>query len=431
MATTLPPLAVLGGARTPFAKAFGALAKVPADQLGRIAVERVLSRTAIRPAEVGEVIFGNIAGPPDAANISRVIALRSGVPMDRPAHTVSRNCASGIDAVVAAWHALSEGRTDLVVAGGTESMTNIPFLWNDRAKDWFVEFSRAGFGRKLALLGRLRPRMLKPVIALEKGLTDPTCGLNMGETAEVLAKEFGITRDEQDRFALTSHERAVAAWRRGFYADEVVPVPAELTGGAALDRDTGPRPNQSLEALAKLKPIFDKAHGTVTAGNSCPITDGAAAMVVTLADRAAGREPLGYIRDYAVAGCDPRRMGLAPVFAINKLLRKTGLRLADFELVEINEAFAAQVLACRKALASDEFARKELGTERAVGELDPDRLNVSGGAIALGHPVGSSGARLIITLLRSLRDRGLRRGLATLCAEGGQGAAVWVETTLS
>jgi acetyl-CoA C-acetyltransferase/acetyl-CoA acyltransferase len=270
--------------------------------------------------------------------------------------------------------------------------------------------------------------MLKPVIALEKGLTDPTCGLNMGETAEVLAKEFGIGRDEQDRFALTSHQRAVAAWKRGFFADEVVPVPAELTGGQAVDRDTGPRPNQSLEALAKLKPIFDKANGTVTAGNSCPITDGAAAMVVTLADRAAGRQPLGYIRDYAVAGCDPRRMGLAPVFATHKLLRKTGLRLADFELVEINEAFAAQVLACRKALASDEFARRELGAEKAVGELDSERLNVNGGAIALGHPVGSSGARLIITLLRGLRDRGLRRGLATLCAEGGQGAAVWVET---
>jgi acetyl-CoA C-acetyltransferase/acetyl-CoA acyltransferase len=430
MATTLPPLAVMAGVRTPFAKAFGSLAKVPADQLGRVAVEGVLSRAGLRPAEVGEVIFGNIAGPPDAANISRVIALRSGIPSDRAAHTVSRNCASGIDAVVSAWHALSEGRTDLVVAGGTESMTNIPFLWNDRAKDWFVEFARAGFWRKLALLGRLRPRMLKPVIALEKGLTDPTCGLNMGETAEVLAKEFGIGRVEQDHFALHSHERAVAAWKRGFYADEVVPVPAELAGGAAVDRDTGPRPNQSLEALAKLKPIFDKVNGTVTPGNSCPITDGAAAIVVTLADRAAGREPLGYIRDYAVAGCDPRRMGLAPVFATHKLLGKTGLRLADFELVEINEAFAAQVLACRKAMASDEFARRELGAERAVGELDPDRLNVNGGAIALGHPVGSSGARLIITLLRGLRDRGLRRGLATLCAEGGQGAAVWVETTL-
>ncbi|MDB5309002.1 MAG: thlA 2 [Gemmataceae bacterium] len=428
--TRLPPLAVVAGARTPFAKAFGQLAKVPADQLGRVAVEGVLYRAGVRPAEVGEVVFGNIAGPPEAANVARVIALRTGIPADRVAHTVSRNCASGIDAVVAGWQALAEGRTDLVVAGGTESMSNIPLLWNRKAKDLFVEWKRVGGWRKLALLGRVRPGLFKPVAALELGLTDPTCGLNMGETAEVLAKEFAISREDQDRFALTSHQRAVAAWKRGFFADEVVPVPSDLTRGPPLDRDTGPRPNQSLEALAKLKPIFDPAGGTVTPGNSCPITDGAAAMVVTLTGRATGPEPLGYIRDYALAGCEPRRMGLAPVFAIHKLLGKTGLRLADFELIEINEAFAAQVLACRKALASDEFARRELGADRAVGEIDPDRLNVNGGAIALGHPVGSSGARLIITLLRALRDRGLKRGLATLCAEGGQGAAVWVETTL-
>jgi acetyl-CoA C-acetyltransferase/acetyl-CoA acyltransferase len=186
-----------------------------------------------------------------------------------------------------------------------------------------------------------------------------------------------------------------------------------------------------MEALAKLSPIFDRENGTVTAGNSCPITDGAAAAVLTLADRVTGREPLGYIRDYAIAGCDPRRMGLGPVFATHKLLRKTGLKLSDFELVEINEAFAVQVLACGKAFSSDDFARRELNSDRAVGELDPAKLNVNGGAIALGHPVGATGTRLIITLLRALRDRGLKRGLATLCVGGGQGAAVWVETTPS
>ncbi len=428
--TRLPPLAVVAGVRTPFAKAFGALNNVPADQLGRVAVEGVLARAGLRAADVGEVVFGNIAGPPEAANVARVIALRSGILIDRVAHTVSRNCASGIDAIVAAWHALAEGRTDLVVAGGTESMSNIPLLWNHRAKDFFLEWRRAGLWRKLLTLSRLRPGLFKPVSALELGLTDPICGLNMGQTAEVLAKEFGIGRDEQERFALASHQRAVAGWKRGFFADEVVPVPAELTGGSTVERDTGPRPGQSLEALAKLKPIFDPANGTVTPGNSCPITDGAAAVVVKLAGSTAGSEPLGYIRDYALAGCEPRRMGLAPVFAIHKLLRKTGLGLGDFDLIEINEAFAAQVLACRTAMASDEFARKELHADRAVGELDLNRLNVNGGAIALGHPVGSSGVRLIITLLRALRDRGLKRGLATLCAEGGQGAAVWVETTI-
>ncbi len=266
-------------------------------------------------------------------------------------------------------------------------------------------------------------------MALELGLTDPTCGLNMGQTAEKLAVEFNISREEQDHFALTSHLRAVSAWKRGFYTGEVVPLTAAQTGTQDVERDTGPRPNQTLEALQKLRPLFDSKYGTVTAGNSCPITDGAAAAILNLGDRNTEREPLGYIRDYAIAGCDPSRMGLGPVYATNKLLRKTRMTLGDFDLVEINEAFAAQVLACQKALASDTFAKKELGRDRAIGELDPARLNVNGGAIALGHPVGSSGTRLIITLLRALRERGLRRGLATLCVGGGQGAAVWLETS--
>src|SRR5262245_33112534 len=427
---TLQPLAVLAGVRTPFAKSFGALANVPADQLGRVAVEGVLARADVRPVEVGEVVFGNVAGPVEASNVSRVIALCSGVPPDRVAHTVNRNCASGMESIFSAWQILSEGRTDLIVAGGTESLSNVPLLWNRRARDFFLEWSRAGFWKRLAMLPRVRPSMFKPVVALELGLTDPTCGLNMGQTAEVLAKEFGIGRAEQDQFALNSHLRTVSAWKRGFFADEVVPVPAALTGGAEVTQDTGPRPNQSLEALAKLKPVFDRVNGTVTPGNSCPVTDGAAAVFLTPAAKLAGRKPLGYVREYTLAGCDPRRMGLGPVFAIHKLLRKTGLRLADFELIEINEAFAAQVLACQKALASAEFARKELGSEQPVGELDLAKLNVNGGAIALGHPVGTSGTRLIITLLRALRERGLKRGLAALCVGGGQGAAVWVETEL-
>ncbi len=426
---TLPPLAVLAGVRTPFAKAFGVLANVPADQLGKVAVEGVLTRAGLRPSDVGEVVFGNVAGPPEASNVARVIALRSGVPQDRIAHTVNRNCASGMESVFSAWQILNEGRTDLIVAGGTESMSNVPFLWNRKARDFFMSWNKAGFAGKLSMfLRRFRPSLLKPVPALELGLSDPTCGLNMGQTAEILAKEFGISRVEQDQFAVTSHLRTAGAWKRGFFADEVVPVPAELTKGETVGMDSGPRGNQSLEALAKLKPIFDRKNGSVTAGNSCPITDGAAAVVLTPADKLAGRVPLGYIRDYAIAGCDPRRMGLGPVFAIHKLLRKTGMKLADFELIEINEAFAVQVLACKKAMASEEFARRELNDDRAVGELDLDKVNVNGGAIALGHPVGTSGTRLIITLLRALRDRGLKRGLASLCVGGGQGAAVWLET---
>jgi len=216
---TLQPLAVLAGVRTPFAKSFGALANVPADQLGRVAVEGVLARADVRPVEVGEVVFGNVAGPVEASNVSRVIALRSGVPPDRVAHTVNRNCASGMESIFSAWQILSEGRTDLIVAGGTESLSNVPLLWNRRARDFFLEWSRAGFWKRLAMLPRVRPGMFKPIVALELGLTDPTCGLNMGQTAEGLAKEFGIGRAEQDQFALNSHLRAVSAWKRGFFAD--------------------------------------------------------------------------------------------------------------------------------------------------------------------------------------------------------------------
>jgi acetyl-CoA acetyltransferase family protein len=428
----LPPLAVLAGVRTPFAKSFGALMNVPADQLGRIAVQGAISRAGITSNDVGEVVFGNVSGQPDASNIGRVIALRSGIPQDRIAHTVNRNCASGMEAVFSAWQALAEGRSDLIIAGGTESMSNVPLIYNKRSREFFMDMRKARFWGRLGLIfKRLRPSLFKPIAALELGLTDPTCGLNMGQTAEVLAKEFGIGRAEQDAFAVASHQKAIAAWKRGFFADEVVPVPADLTGRDPVALDTGPRANQSLEALAKLPTIFDRKNGTVTAGNSCPITDGAAALVLTPAEKLAGRKPLGYVRGYAIAGCDPRRMGLGPVFAIHKLLKKTGMRMADFDLIEINEAFAVQVLACGKAMASEEFARKELGSSIPVGELNFDKLNVNGGAIALGHPVGTSGARLILTLLRALRDRGLKRGLAALCVGGGQGAAAWVETDLT
>ncbi len=425
--TRLPPLAVVAGVRTPFAKAFGPLAKVTADRLGCLAVEAVLAAGKTPPAGIDEVVFGNVAGPPEASNVARVIALRSGIPTDRIAHTVNANCASGIESIIESWQALAEGRADRIVAGGTESMSNVPLLWNRRLAELLMRWRRAHGWRKWSVLGGLRPRFFRPVIALELGLTDPICGLNMGQTAERLAKEFGISREEQDQFALTSHQRAAAAQQRGFFKGEIVPLTANQTGAQPLDADSGPRPNQSLEALQKLPPVFDPREGTVTVGNSCPITDGAAAVILTLADGKSEPEPLGYIRDYAVAGCDPGRMGLGPTYATNKLLRKSGMTLGDFDLIEINEAFAAQVLACQRAFASTKFAQRELGRDQALGELDPERVNVNGGAIALGHPVGSTGTRLVITLLRALRERGLRHGLATLCVGGGQGAAVWVE----
>ena len=424
------PLAVIAGMRTPFAKAFGPLASVPADELGRVALVAALDRVGLKPDQVDEVIFGNVASPADKANISRVIALEAGVPQDRPAHTVHRNCASGMEAIVAGWQAIRDGRGSVIAAGGTESMSNVPLLWDPRMKDLLLDLSRQkSFLGKLQVLSRIRPGMLKPIPALQLGLTDPTCGLNMGQTAELLARDFGITRDEQDRFALRSHQRATATWERCFYKGETAPV--TLPSGQAVEKDSGPRANQTLEALAKLKPMFEPGTGSVTAGNSCPITDGACALILMPAARARamGMSPLGYIRDYSVAGCEPRRMGLGPVFAAEKLMSRHGLALSDFDRVEINEAFAAQVIACQRAFASDKFAEEHFGRPKALGELPDEKLNVNGGAIALGHPVGTTGARLVLTLLRALREQKLQQGLATLCIGGGQGMAMWLDVS--
>ena len=430
--STMKPLAVLDGVRTPFAKAYGTLARVPADELGRIAVEAVLERLELKPDRVDEVIIGNVSGPAESANVARVIALRAGVPEDRIAQTVNRNCASGMESLVAGWQAIEEGRAKLIVAGGTESMSNIPLMYGRKMSEFFMKLERAKSAwQKAKVMATFRPSFLKPKVGVKLGLTDPVSGLNMGQTAEVLVREFSVSREEQDQFALESHNKALAAWERCFLSGEVAKISQEITKTQEIDKDDGPRTGQSLEKLAKLKPIFEK-DGTVTPGNSCPLTDGAAAVVLVSADDAKSldREPLGYIRGYAFAGCDPKRMGLGPVYAINRLLNQTGMKLEDFELIELNEAFAAQVLACRNAMASEEFAKKELGRETPLGELAMEKLNIHGGAIALGHPVGTTGTRLVITLLRSLKDKGLKRGLATLCVGGGQGAAFWLETNL-
>jgi acetyl-CoA C-acetyltransferase/acetyl-CoA acyltransferase len=285
-----------------------------------------------------------------------------------------------------------------------------------------------GILQQAAAVATLRPRHFRPVAALECGLTDPTCGLSMGTTADTLAHEFGISRREQDEFALRSHRRATAAAAAGWFQGEAVPLYAgdrfePVTG------DVGPRADQTLEALARLKPVFDRRDGTVTVGNACQVTDGAAAVLVMDGDlaKAEGLEPLGYVRAYAYAGLEPARMGLGPVFAIAQLLRTTGLTLHDVPLFEINEAFAAQVLACLKAMASARFADEYLNGGAPLGEIDLDRLNVNGGAIALGHPVGASGARLVLTSLLEMRRRAADRAIAALCVGGGQGAAMLLE----
>ncbi|MBY0526412.1 MAG: thiolase family protein [Gemmataceae bacterium] len=422
-------IAIVDGVRTPFVRAFGPLAGVPAYELGRHVSEVLLRRAGMEPARVDQVVFGNVAVPAEAANIARVIALKAGIPRDRIAHTVHRNCASGMEAITTAAQLVHLGEADVVLAGGTESMSQIPLLFSHEATTFFTKVARArGVRERIFAMMRFRPRYLRPVIAIKLGLTDPVSGLMMGETAEVLAEEFGIRRGEQDEYALQSHQRTLAAQKRSLFAEEIVPIPAALTGKEIVE-DIGPRDEQSLEALAKLKPIF-KRGGTVTVGNSCQITDGAAAVLVMSGERARGegRAPLGYLRAFAYAGCDPRRMGLGPIHAVNKLLKKTGMNFADVDLIEINEAFAAQVLANERAFASPGFAEKELGRNNALGVIDRNRLNVNGGAIALGHPIAATGTRLVVTLLKELLRRGKKRGLATLCVGGGQGAALLLET---
>ena len=428
-------LVIVDGVRTPFSKMGTDLAHLGADELGRIAVSALLAKTGIDPAIIDEVIFGCVAQPADAANVARVIALRAGIPEHVPAITVHRNCASGCEAITQAQEKMLAGRGSIFVVGGAESMSQVPLLYNYSAAQKFGKLARAkSFWQKLSAFAAFRPSDFQPRIGLQLGLTDPVCGLNMGDTAEVLAREFGITRELQDSFAMESHARALAA--REKIAEEITPVyPTILPPGVRAKSsgpvlsDNGPRKDQTMEVLAKLRPVFDRKTGSVTAGNSSQITDGAVALLVMTEQKASelGITPLGILTGYAYAGCDPARMGLGPVFAIAKAEDITGFTIEQADLIEINEAFAAQVLAVLKCLRSDEFAAKHLKRSRPVGKVPKDRLNVNGGSIALGHPVGATGARLALTSLKELERRQAKRALVSLCVGGGQGAALWLE----
>ena len=423
---------IVSGARTPFVKSGTDLARVSAVDLGRIAVRESIERAEIDPECVDEVVVGNIAGPADAANIARVIALHAKIPQRVPAFTVNRNCASGLESVVEAAYRIQSGDAEIVVAGAVESMSQIPFLFRPDAQAIWTKLGRSkGLFAKLGAASKFRPKHFTPRIGLMLGLTDPVSGLNMGQTAELLAREFDIDRDEQDEFAVRSHQLAEAAWDEGRMDGEVIAVPIPPKYQKAAERDNGIRPGQSMEALAKLRPVFDRRYGTVTAGNSSQITDGAASLVLASGKRVRelGLQPIGRLRSWAFAGCDPARMGLGPVLATPIALRRAGgLTLQQMDLVEINEAFAAQVIACLRAFESRPFFEQHIGSA-PLGPIDPNRLNVNGGAIALGHPVGATGGRLVLTLLQELHRRNASLGLATLCVGGGQGGALVLERT--
>jgi len=418
---------VVDGVRTPYARAGTELKNVSAADLGRIVVTELLARTDFDPEGLDQVIFGNIAQPPDAVNVARVAALKAGVPDAVPAFTVNRLCGSGLQSITDAYYRIAAGDAEAIVAGGVESMSQIPLLYSHESQDVFTEvFTARDLGGRVAAASKFRPRHFKPDIGLQMGLTDAVCGLNMGETAEVLARENRIGREEQDAFALRSHQRVTLA--RAKLAEEIVPVPIPPRYEAMATRDNGVRESQSLEALAKLKPYFDRRFGTVTAGNSSQITDGGAAVLVMSAGaaRARGYRPLGKIRGFAFCALEPERMGLGPAVATPLALKRAGLSWADIGLVEINEAFAAQVLACARVFPSAAWHAK-YGTGGPIGEIDWDRTNVNGGAIALGHPVGSSANRLVTTLLKEMRRRGTQFGLVAMCIGGGQGGAAVLE----
>ncbi|OYT19681.1 MAG: acetyl-CoA acetyltransferase [Nitrospira sp. UW-LDO-01] len=391
-------LAIVAGVRTPIGNFGGALKDVPAQKLGELAVREVIARTGIDPKAIDEVIFGCVGQPSDAYNIARVIALQAGLPITTPAYTVQRNCSSGLQPFVNAYQNMQCQDADMQVVGGVESMSRAPYLSRDMR--WGKRLRHAEF-----------------IDSIWEGLTDPVCGQLMGRTAETLAEEFGISRVEQDRFAIDSHRRSFKAIREGRLKEEIVPVTVSKSVAGreipplVVAQDEGPNVGLTEPQLALYPPLF-KEGGTVTAGNSCPLNDGAAAAIVMSSERARnlGLHPLGRVKSYAFVGVDPARMGIGPVEALPVALKRADLRLADIELIEVNEAFAAQYLV----------------VERLLG-LKRELVNVNGGAIALGHPVGMTGTRLVITLLHEMRRRGAALGAVTMCVGGGQGAAMVLE----
>lgn len=425
-------IVLAAGLRSPWSRAGGAFGAEDAGHLGGRVLRELLARTGLDPAELDEVIVGCVGPSHDQANIARVAALRAGVPQQIPARTVARNCASGIEAVTTAVTEILAGIGDTYLCAGVEVMSAYPLLQSRGMTKLFARLMGArSVGAKLSALASFRPSHLTPRVALLEGLRDPISGLLMGQTAEVVARDFGITRDEADAYAARSHRRARDARDRGRFADEIVPMLGlgARPGARSLEHDDGIRDEQSPEALAKLRPYFEKPDGIVTVGNACGITDGACALLITTEERARelGLQPLARLRSWAWAGLDPARMGLGPVHASARALADAGAQLSDMGVIELNEAFAAQVLGCATAFASDQYCRDELGLPGALGELDMSRTNPNGGAIALGHPVGATGARLLLTtaLELSLGDHEL--GLATLCIGGGQGGAVVLE----
>ncbi|MCW5588840.1 MAG: acetyl-CoA C-acetyltransferase [Legionellales bacterium] len=419
---------IVDGARTPFLKARNAPGVLSAADLAVHCARQLLARQPFLPADIQEVITGCMVPSQDEANIARIIALRLGCGNKVPAFTVQRNCASGLQALDNAYQDIQLGRHELILAGGVDAMSRAPLIYQQKMVQWFLNMSAAkNFRQRVGQLLKIHPGALfSPIIALIRGLTDPVVGMNMGQTAEELAFQFNITRQEMDEFAAQSHQRVLNAQKNHFF-NEIVPLYCQ--DGSVLEQDDGVRDDSTVEKLGKLKPYFDRKFGQVTAGNSSQITDGAAFLLLA-SEEAVEKYQLpvmAKIIDIEWAALSPKVMGLGPVYAATALLKRQSLTKDDIDFWEINEAFAAQVLACLKAWEDPQFCQQELGLENPLGSIDRQKLNVDGGAIALGHPVGASGARIVLHLANVLKQRQGKLGLASICIGGGQGGAMLIE----
>ncbi len=420
--------AIIAGCRTPFARAGTVLKGFTAVELAKLAARELLARTELAPGEVDEVIFGQVIPSILAPNVAREVSLLPHFPKDIPAYSLNRACTSSAQAVAAAHAQIVLGHADVVVTGGTESLSDVPILHTRRFAEILVEASKAkSLAARLAALARTRPRDLVPVTP---AIAEPSTGETMGQSAEKMAKENGIARDAQDRFALRSHELAAAGTADGRLTAEIAPAFVPPAYEVVVTSDNGIRADTSLEQMGKLRPVFDRRYGSVTAANSCPLTDGASAVLV-MSDEAAsalGYPPLAYVRSYAVAAVDPGdQLLMGPAFAVPQALDRAGIVWKDLGLVEMHEAFASQVLSNIQALESDRFARERLGRSARVAEVDWETLNVMGGSIAIGHPFGATGGRLVTTLANEMRRRDVQFGLVSVCAQGGMGFAMVLE----
>lgn len=423
---TLRDVYIVDGARTPFLKAKGKPGPFSASDLAVSAARELLNRQPFSAKEINEVVIGCVMPSADEANIGRIVSLRVGCGKSTPAWTVQRNCASGMQALDSAAKDIAMGRHDLVLAGGTEAMSRAPLLFNEGMSTWMASLASAkNWKAKLKAYSAFKPVYLKPVIALLKGLNDPIVNLSMGQTAEILAYQFNITREQMDQFALESHQRAIAG-QESKHFPEILPT---FAAGDFFTADDGVRRDSTMEKLATLPAFFDKKFGSVTAGNSSQVSDGAAMLL--LASKEAVQKyrlpVIARIVDVQWAGVEPSEMGLGPVHATAKLLQRQHLAMNDIDYWEINEAFAAQVLACLAAWESPEYCREHLGLDQPVGKIDRSKLNVDGGAIATGHPVGASGARIVLHLVEVLKRNKAKKGIATICIGGGQGGSMLIE----